>query len=66
MSEERNVSHPVVNTYNEWDPLEEIIIGIVEGALIPPWDLIMEATLYKKEPWDFYSKFGGIPPGLRI
>lgn len=25
-----------VNSYNEWDPLEEIIVGRLEGATIPP------------------------------
>jgi len=44
MGDERNDSHPVVDTYKEWDPLEEVIVGIVEGAMIPPWDRIMEAT----------------------
>jgi len=54
-------SHPVVNAHSEWDPLEEVIVGIVEGAMIPPWDVIMEATLDKKELWDFYREFGGTP-----
>jgi hypothetical protein len=36
-----------VNTFNEWDPLEEIIVGTVEGALIPPWDVIMTFDLGK-------------------
>lgn len=26
-----------VNSYNEWDPLEEIIVGRLEGANIPPY-----------------------------
>jgi glycine amidinotransferase len=25
-----------VNSYNEWDPLEEVIVGRLEGATIPP------------------------------
>jgi glycine amidinotransferase len=25
-----------VNSYNEWDPLEEVIVGRLEGAAIPP------------------------------
>jgi len=41
MAGEGNDSYPVVNTHNEWDPLEEIIVGVVDGAMIPPWDLIM-------------------------
>lgn len=61
MDKGKNDSYPVVNTFNEWDPLEEIIVGIVEGAMIPPWDVVMEATLHEKELWDFYKKFGGVP-----
>ena len=26
-----------VNSYNEWDPLEEVIVGHLEGAIIPPY-----------------------------
>jgi len=61
MGEERSSSYPVVNAHNEWDPLEEIIVGTVEGAMIPPWDVIMEATLHGKDLWDFYKKHGGTP-----
>lgn len=61
MDEEKNSPHPVVNTHNEWDPLEEIIVGTVEGAMIPPWDAIMEATLHERQLWDFYLRFGGTP-----
>ena len=51
----------VVSTYNEWDPLEEMIVGTVEGALIPPWDVIMEAALHGEALWDYYKKHGGNP-----
>lgn len=27
----------VVNSWNEWDPLEEVIVGRLEGAVIPPY-----------------------------
>jgi glycine amidinotransferase len=53
--------YPVVNTHNEWDPLEEVIVGLVDGAMIPPWDVILEATLHTKELWDFHREFGGSP-----
>jgi len=69
MDEERNASYPVVNAHNEWDPLEQVIVGIVEGAMIPPWDVIMETTLHRKNLWDFYKKFGGTAwprSGLRL
>ncbi len=57
----RGKQKPIVNAHNEWDPLEEIIVGTIEGALVPPWDVIMEATVHKKELWNFYKKFGGEP-----
>ena len=27
----------VVNSWNEWDPLEEVVVGRLEGAVIPPY-----------------------------
>jgi glycine amidinotransferase len=58
---------PVVNAFNEWDPLEEIIVGVAEGAMIPPWDIEMEATVHRPELWEFYRKHGGTPwPTERI
>jgi glycine amidinotransferase len=34
-----------VCSYNEWDPLEEVIVGIVEGACFPPWSDVLAAPL---------------------
>ena len=61
MSDQHNPSYPVVNAHNEWDPLEEVIVGTVEGALVPPWGVIMEATLHRKELWEFHRMHGGTP-----
>jgi len=36
---------PVVNSYSEWDPLEEVIVGIVDGACLPPWHPCLRATM---------------------
>jgi glycine amidinotransferase len=58
---QQDPSYPIVNTHNEWDPLEEIIVGTVEGALVPPWDVIMGATLHDQELWAFYRQHGGSP-----
>lgn len=52
---------PVVNTYTEWDPLEEIIVGIVEGAIIPPWDVMTKAVVHHEHLLDFYKQRGGQP-----
>jgi hypothetical protein len=29
-----------VNSHNEWDPLEEVIIGTLDGAMFPEWNTI--------------------------
>jgi glycine amidinotransferase len=34
-----------VNSYNEWDLLEEVIVGVVEGATFPPFHIALEAPL---------------------
>ena len=49
---------PVVNSYNEWDPLEEVIVGHVEGAAVPPWHVTLEATM-PSEQREFFVKWGG-------
>jgi glycine amidinotransferase len=51
---------PVVCTYNEWDPLEEVIVGTVRGASVPSWDVSLEATL-PEDQWDFFRARGGTP-----
>jgi glycine amidinotransferase len=51
---------PIVNSYNEWDPLEEVVLGVVDGACVPGWDVALEATM-PPEQRDFYLKFGGCP-----
>lgn len=61
MTSPNTAAYPVVNTHNEWDPLEEVIVGIVDGALVPPWDVVMEATLHQKALWDFFKQHGGKP-----
>jgi hypothetical protein len=61
MNREENAPCSAVNTHNMWDPLEEVVVGTVEGAVIPPWDVIMEATLHRKELWDFFKTHGGTP-----
>jgi len=48
-----------VRTYTEWDPLEEIVVGIVEDALVPPWDDIMPAVVHDKRTWDYFKLWGG-------
>ena len=60
--EQHSTSTPVVNAFNEWDPLEEIVVGRVdETTLVPPWDVIMPAVVHDKTQWDFFKQHGGTP-----
>lgn len=49
-----------VCSYNEWDPLQEIIVGIVDGAAVPPWDITVKATV-PEDQWPFFEATGGKP-----
>ncbi|MDP6358220.1 MAG: hypothetical protein QF473_24090, partial [Planctomycetota bacterium] len=51
---------PEVNSFNEWDPLEEIIVGRVEGASVPALQPEVKANTYP-EKWWFFEKHGGRP-----
>lgn len=51
-------SLPVVNIHNEWDPLEEIIVGRLEGLCIPHWEPDMLGCMYDRY-FDFYKTKGG-------
>ncbi len=54
------VSDPVcpVNSYTEWDPLEEVIVGVLEGARFLGAELLYTAA-FPPELWDqVVAKFG--------
>ncbi len=51
---------PVVNSYNEWDPLEEVIVGRVEGAAAPPWHAVIKGCA-PAATWDFLRQYAGSP-----
>lgn len=40
-----------VSSHNEWDPLEEVIVGIVDDAVLPSWDVINRVTVPEGE-WE--------------
>ncbi|WP_229068493.1 amidinotransferase [Actinoplanes sp. DH11] len=42
---ENNATTSPVSSYNEWDPLEEVIVGVMDGAAVPEWDVAVEATM---------------------
>ncbi|MGH0134993.1 UNVERIFIED_CONTAM: hypothetical protein FKN15_008896 [Acipenser sinensis] len=47
-----------VNSFNEWDTLEEVIVGRAENACVPPFTVEVKANTYEKH-WPFYQKYGG-------
>ena len=58
--------NPVVNSHNEWDTLEEVVVGVIDGATVPSWHIMLQATMPTKQ-WDFFKQSGGQPfPKERI
>lgn len=57
-----------VNSHNEWDPLEEVIIGTLDGAMFPAWNTINVATAPPGEWVAAEQRLGGggkpYPPAL--
>jgi glycine amidinotransferase len=49
-----------VCSHNEWDPLEEVIVGRVEGAAIPPWHVTLQSTA-PKTTWNVLKVLSGSP-----
>jgi glycine amidinotransferase len=56
----RTFSNFVVNSHNEFDPLEEVIVGRVEGATIPEWHVSGKAV-WPSKWWDMYKLKAGQP-----
>src|SRR5207248_2849735 len=52
-----------VNSWNEWDQLEEVVVGVVDGAVFPSWNVINKATVPPGN-WDDIEAMigsGGVP-----
>lgn len=47
-----------VSSYNEWDPLEEVVVGIVDGACFPTWHMSMPAVLPSEQIETFRTNAG--------
>lgn len=46
---------------NEWDPLKEVIVGRVEGSIVPIWDdVALQSTTPDHAKW-FFQQYGGKP-----
>ena len=52
--------HSPVHSYNEWDPLEEVIVGVADGACVPAWHVALKATMPRRH-WGFFAEHGGRP-----
>lgn len=50
----------VVNSHNEFDTLEEVIVGRVEGATIPEWHVSGKAV-WPEKYWSMYKNQAGTP-----
>jgi len=48
-----------VNSHTEWDPLEEVIIGSVDGAMFPAWDRINDRTVPPGMWQEMAARYGG-------
>lgn len=56
----REAVKPVVNSHNEWDLLEEVIVGHAKNACVPEWHPVLKATMPSRH-WDFFRQNGGKP-----
>ena len=55
-----------VCSYTEWDPLEEVIVGVVDGATFPPWHIALDAVLPDDQRETFRKNAGKSFPSERI
>jgi glycine amidinotransferase len=62
----RIVVESPVSSHNEWDPLEEVIVGIVDGATVPEWDGMLEVTMPSDQKTFFHQNAGRRFPAERI
>ena len=62
---EQNAPCPV-NSYNEWDPLEEVIVGVVDNAVFPPYHIVLEATMPPDQLATFRQNAGKPFPAEQI
>ena len=55
-----NQTIPVVNSYNELNPLKEVIVGLVEGAAVPHLETALLTNSYPNN-LGFFQKYAGQP-----
>lgn len=57
---EKNIQGSVWSC-NEWDPLEEVIVGTVEGAIVPNWNEAYLRAIIPERGKKFFQDYGGKP-----
>ena len=65
-SEPTSAVDSVVNSHNEWDPLEEVIVGTLDGAAELSWEIAFEAVTaveHVEKSRKFHMSQGGTPVG---
>jgi glycine amidinotransferase len=55
-----------VCSYNEWDPLEEVVVGVIDGAAVPPWSGMLAVTMPSDQKTFFVDRQGQPFPAERI
>lgn len=53
-------ARPVVNSFTEWDPLEEVVVGRLAGGVFPTWQPAMRQTM-PADAWRLFQERGGSP-----
>jgi glycine amidinotransferase len=51
---------PPVESHNEWDPLEEVIVGVLDHAAVPHWEPAVAATMPARQE-EFFCANAGSP-----
>ncbi|MFD3662978.1 amidinotransferase [Streptomyces sp. NPDC058659] len=58
--EEVDLSAVALNSYTEWDPLREVVVGSLSGGVFPDWQESMAHTL-PESAWRNSKEEGGLP-----
>lgn len=53
-----NTHYSSVSSYTEWDLLEEVIVGVVDGSAFPPWHSALEPVLPENQHETFRKNAG--------
>ena len=60
------MAQQIVNSYTEWDPLEEVVVGRVAGGVFPTWQPSMRAVLPEDSVRLFQEREGSPYPPEQV